>query len=351
MTRRRAVALTVLSPATPAISGGKPSVPAYWAHLDSTVTLIQGPKNIHAIKDPNPKWDPRTGGWFHPPPPVSVPFGALWTVDSLPDPGAFPGGYYWLGDASSADGTAGINTHARQWLPHGATPGAPAWHSFFPFKPSVRAHDSFLPGGNVVHHPKGVHLNSHYIEHMWADFGRDRRQPFTWVIVAMVASYPHPNYNHFILDAGRNPDAVHFPRLSAGAVNTGRGINDGLNYRSLLSFSPHAGAMTAQPTAGGVVRMRADAGLRPKMFFGVFNGAKSYMGAYDPGGKREGHGHLGNTIHQKHRYYVLGRRQGHISQDYSSHLLIFEIRYWSKALTHKEIKAQYHQLGLSLIHI
>jgi hypothetical protein len=347
MSAPRTVALTVLTPSVPAIVNGKPVSPAYWAQLGSSATLIQGAGHIRAIKDPNPKWDPRTSGWFYPPPPVTVPFGGRWSVNDLPDPAAYPGAYYWLGDPSSADGTAGIQSGARQWAADPGTPSAPPWRSFFPYKPSVRAHDSYLPGGNVVHHPKGVHFNSQYIEHMWADFGRDRLQPFTWVIAGMIVSYPFSAYSHTLLDAGRNPDACGFPRLTAEQCNTSRVINDNLPYRTALAVTAHSEAMTT--TVGGAnpatIRARVDAAIRPKMFFGVFNGHASCVGAYDTGSKRIARGRVEHTGNSHHRYYVLGRRSSHISQATASHIMMFEIRYWAKALTLDELAAQYAQLS------
>lgn len=339
--------LTVLTMPTPAVLDGAPVSPAYWAKLPSTVTLHQGPSHIHAIKDPDPVWNPRTSGWSTPPPRASKPWSAHWTVRDLPDPSGFPGDFYWLGAPSSADGTSGIRSACRQWAANGSTPHAPSWHSFFPYKPSVRAYDSYLPGGDIVHHPKGVHFNSHFIEHMWADFGRARRQPFSWVIAAMVVSWPAQHYAHHLLDAGRNPDAVGFPRISAAACNTPRTINDGLDYRTVLAVTPDTISLTSRANASGnaTVRCRSDAAHRPKMFFGIFDGASSRVGAYDTGAHRLRKGDTSNGPDQLHRYYVLGRKQNHISQDDASHLLVFEIRFWDIALTADDLDGQFDQLS------
>ncbi len=339
----RTVALTVLSPVIPAVSQGKPSSPAYWARLPAAATLIQGPRHIHAIADPNPIWNPATSGWFYPPPNAGV--GTYrWHVGTLPDPASQPGGWYWLGDPTGIDGSAYVPAAGRQWAPDPGT-GGPSWHSFFPFKPSVRAYDAYLPGGNVVHHPKGVHFNAHFIEHMWADMGTDRRQPFTWVIAGMVASYPGPGYQHFLLDAGRNPDSTGMGRISAEACNTPRPINDLLGYRSIIATTPDIMSVAASNYHADAVRLRMDAAIRPKMFFGIFNGAASYAGAYDPGGHRLAKGRIANTSAQHHRYYVLGRRQGWLSQQLASHIMIFEIRYFNHALSTADLASQYDQLS------
>ena len=337
----------VVTVPTPAISDGNPVLPAYWARLTGSATLIQGPKHIHAIKDPNPIWDPRTSGWFYPPPPVaghpSVGH-ASWAASDLPSPASAPGGYYWLGDPSSQDGTAGITAKARQWAPRASNPGAPAWRSFFPFKPSVTAVDHYLQGGGIVHHPVGVNFNSHFIEHMWMSWAADHRQPFTWVIVACATSYPTSTYEHHLLGAGRNPDEVGFPRISAEQCGTPRRIADGLPYSTLLGVDP-AYMQLATAVPGGLMRARSNASLRPKMFVGIFNGANSYLGAWYPGYYALSHGRVTNSSAYRHRHYVLGRAQNWISQTTSGHLMVFEMRFWDEALTGDDLRAQYHQLA------
>lgn len=340
---RRTTPATVLTMPTPTVADGRPGVSAHVVEIDSDVTLIQGPTHIHAIPDPNPIWDPRTSGWFHPPPNN---FGGRWTVDDLPDPSHYAQGWYWLGDPTAADGTAGIQPRAHQWAPNGSTPHAPSWHSHFPFKPSVRSHDSYLPGGSVVHHPRGVHFNSHFIEHMWADFGSAHRQPFTWVMAAIIVNYPSTHYTHHLLDAGRNPDSVGFPRISAEQCNQTRAINDGLAYRTVLAVSPSVQSLSAsQGTTPPTVRSRANAAQRPKMFFGVYNGVSSLTGAYDTGARYRQAGHISNSTLQQHRYYVLGRGRGVIGQNFASHILVFEIRYWRAALSTAQLDAEYAQLS------
>lgn len=326
----------------PLIVDGRPLVPANWGDVSITGTATQGWAHIHARK-PAPEWDPATGGWTQPPPDAPD-WAGRWVVDDLPDPP--DGGYYWLGDASNADGTGGYAGGRTRWAPHASTPKAPAWRSFFPYKPSVRAFDAYLPGGNVVHHPKGVHFNTHFAEHMWADFGGPRPQPFTWVIAGMVVSYPTAHYRHWILDAGRNPDRVGYPRRSAFLPDDST-IHDGLDYRTALAYSPDNELISTDPnlTAHSTVRARVDPQVRPKMFFGVFNGAKSEVGAYGPGSRRHHSGRVDTGSGHYHRYYVLGRQQNHIGQMHGAHMILFELRYWRSALTLDQLDAQYKQLA------
>lgn len=335
----------VLSLPSPIIVEGLAMMPAYRGQVTTKATLRVGPHNIHAIPDPDPVY--AGGKWFYPPPAATGVGDARWSVQNLPAPAA--GSYYWLGDASSLDGTAGIDPGARQWAPDPSTPNAAPWHSFFPYKPSVRATDVYLPSGNVVHHPKGVHFNSHYIEHMWADFGRPTTGPFSWVIAAMVMNYPSGNFTHYLLDAGRNPDSVGFPRLSASAVNTPRTINDGLDYRNLLAVTSNQVLQAARPNLnqGKTVYSRYDNNVRPKMFFSVFNGANSYVGAYDTVARRIQKGATDGPNYgtSPHRFYVMGRSQGHMSQAYAGNFMVFEIRYWNHALSPADLNEQYAQLS------
>lgn len=447
MTNDRAIPTVVVTHPTPAITNGRPTMPTYWAKLDSVATHIEGPElvvnetttsgtenvmvagsnhvyaaryhpfkpthvgvgiivggagpshgqlsgwissvisssevtvvtnqggstplnatytvtastsaavtidilsgHICAIKDPNPIWNPATSGWTTLPPPqvAGTPSAghARWTVDTLPDPGD---GFYWLGDPTGADGTLGSSAATHQWSPDGSsTSGTPSWRSFFPYKPSVTAVDHYLQGGGVVHHPKGVNFNPHYVEHMWLDFGSDHRQPFTWVIAGMVSNYPTPNYMHNFLDAGRNPDAVRFPRLPAEGPGVTRRIADNLPYRSWLGATVSTEYLSTRPqphTGQKLIRARYNGHLRPKMFFGIFNGTSSYVGSYDPGLHYIQRGTVDNGSAQHHRYYVLGREQGWIGRDHASQILVFEIRYWHQALTGDDLLGQYKQLA------
>jgi hypothetical protein len=179
------------------------------------------------------------------------------------------------------------------------------------------------------------------------DWGAAHRQPFTWLIVGLVASWPTPNYRHYILDSGRNPDAVHFPRLGAEQTGSGRSISDGLDYRNLLTVNRTHIVGCARPDDHGpaTIRCRTDDAQRPRMFIAIFDGEHSHIGAYSPGHKRLRRGTLDNTAAQHHRYYVLGRSFARISQDAASHLLLFEIRYWNRALNGEQLDEQYSQLS------
>jgi hypothetical protein len=330
----RAVPVVVIDMPAPIVTRGRPTMPAHVGLLPSSFTARQGPRHIHA-EDPQAK-HPRSPR----PADETPPWAARWTVDDLPSPGD---GFYWLGAPSAADGTSGISKAHQFW---GEQDGkAPAWHSFYPYKPSVRAIDHYLPDGGIVHHPKGLHFNSQYVEHMWLEFAGPKPQPFTWAIAGMIAGYPERDYLHYILDAGRNPDRVGFPRLSADAVYADHTIRDGLNYRSLIAYGHHGQYLTARNNmwTNRTVRARTVPNYAPRMFFGVFDGVKSRVGAFQSRGLHMKSGAIDHGA--PHRYYVLGRSQGVIGQRHASHLLIFEIRFWRKALSQDQLQANFDQVS------
>lgn len=331
----------VITTNNPAIAAGKPSTPKYWAKVTCTVTARFGPNDIRTAPPPAPL--PSTNGYFFPPAPIAGPFSARWSVEYLPDPASYSAGYYWLGDPSSQDGTASIQSGARQWAPDGGASGVPSWRSFYPFKPSVTSATHYLFGGASVHHPKGVNFNAHFIEHMWMDWGKNQTQPFTWCIAAMTTAYRQ----HYLLDSGRDPAAVGFPPLTAAQTNLNRTINDGLAYRNMLSISTTTAGLCARPNENqtGTIRCKIDASLRPKMFIGIFNGTNSYVGAYSPGRKLLTKGTVDKTSAQAHRYYVMGRKNGLIGTTFAGELLVFEIRYWSYAISMAALDEQYNQLA------
>lgn len=338
--RRSNPIVTVTTPPMIVVNG-IPVVPDLIGQIATSADVLVGPGHIRAEK-PAPQWD--GSGYVLPPPHTSKAMAGRWVVDDLPSPGD---GYYWLGEASAKDGTGNIGKKKRLWAPHDSTPHAPAWRSHYPFKPSVRAANHFLPGGRQVHHPIGVHMNPEYIEHMWLDFGGSRPQPFTWVIAAMVVSFAGKHYRHYVLDAGRDPDKVKFPRINDYQTGDDRKIRDNLDYRTLLAINDEHMIMTARNDefSARTLRTPAYGSIVPRMMYGVFAGGKSRVGHHSPNGDSHRAGRIDNGKNQRHRYYVLGRKQGIMSQDKAAHLLVFEIRYWRYALTPAELNDQYKQLA------
>lgn len=335
----RAIPIRVVSVPSPVVIDGRPTLPAYRADLALGSVLHQGPGHIRYLPPPAV---PVPSDKPTPPPTMSAhPADAIWSVADLPDPSFFPGGYYWLGDPQSQDSTLGLPLAAQRWAPNAATLAAPAWHSFFPYKPSVVATDHALFGGGSVHHPKGVSFNIHYCEHMWMDLGIDFGQPFTWVIAGAVSGQPTTHYTHTLLDAGRNPDTVGFPRQGSSIVT--QPINDGLLYATSLAVNDQE----LQLSTGALPQLRAASGIdfRPRMFIAQFNAGHSRVGFYAPGQQRLWAGTVANTAAHKHRYYVLGRKHGVISQNAAAHMLLFEMRLYHRVLTDADLKDVYSHLS------
>ncbi len=336
----RAVGGVSVALPTPAIVAGRPTLPAYWARLPSSAAATTGPAHIHAVADPDPVWDPVAGGWAYPPPAAGAGH-ARWTVRSMPNPDAFGGDYYWVGEPSSDDGTARIATACRAWAPDGSTPDAPAWRSIYPYKPSIRAHVHYGGNGQALTITAGMRFNLHFVEHMWLDWGRSMPQPFTWVVAGAVLDYPSPGYLHTILDAGRDPRSLGVPAYSADQVQTNRRIGEDLGYRSQLAVA--VGGLYAGARAGQAIKANFPNSAKARMFFAVFNGPHSVVGNYSPHGKFARAGRIAGG--GAHRYYTLGRANGWLGLDHASHLVIFEIRFWHDALTPAELAAQYGQLA------
>jgi hypothetical protein len=272
LNQQRLIDGIVVTHSTPIVSNGKPTLPKYAGVYPSAMPLIVGqldtpPDHIHSIADPDPVWNPATSGWYYPPPSSGV-GDCRWTVQTLPDPSPYPGQYYWLGDPSSSDGTSGIEAGARQWAPDASTPGAPQWHSKFPYKPSVRAHVSYGPSGNLVTQSKGVRFNLQYIEHMWAAFSSLRSAPFTWVIVGIIMDFPTNGYTHTILDVGGDPNSYGAPGLGVADLGIDHGLTDlGLDspHRTLLQVNLNSQTQEANLSGSQAIVTPFNYAARPKM--------------------------------------------------------------------------------------
>lgn len=329
---------------TPIVSDGLPILPKYLGTYPSSMPLTVGPNDIHVIPDPNPVWNPATSGWYYPPPDSGV-GDARWVVDDLPDPAGFPGQYYWLGAPSPYDGTSSIALACRQWGPNGGTPSAPSWQSVYPYKPSVREVVNYGPGGSILTKTKGVRFNLQFIEHMWMDWGSVKGNPFTWVIVGIIMDFPSAGYVHTLLDVGGNPISYGAGVLNENQLGVDRALSD------LAIDSPSRAYMDVrineQHMLGGLsgandIVSPSNYATRPKMWFGVWNGASSLGGSYSTAGEYLTQGTMPTTAT---RHVLLGRRGGILSRNAASHLIVFEMRWWNSALVEEQLIDQYHQLA------
>jgi hypothetical protein len=328
----------------PAFVAGRPVLPKYHAMYPSAMTITEGSGHLRKVPDP----DPDIPG--NDPPPVKGGFNdggghARWTVNDLPNPSGFSGGFYWLGTPSSADGTSGITSAARQWAPnsHSTMSGMPSWESRYPFKPSVRSHVWYGPNGNVETITKAVRFNTEYIEHMWLDMGSGsvNTPPCTWLLAGLIMHFDSPHHVNPIMDSGTDP-----------GVNWGAGdcwrtkhvTADPDNYRFAWTASHTRVGMRTHASDSQTLYTPMHHDYKPKMFFNVINGANSLSGTWAPTGHFAKRGTLA-TSSSHLRHLVLGRKNGILSRAYASHMVVFEIRMWNRALDHDDLHEQYKQLS------
>jgi hypothetical protein len=197
-------------------------------------------------------------------------------------------------------------------------------------------------GGKNHTYTRGVHFDAGNVEHMWMDWGSGLAQPFTIMVCGILHYYPFRTYGHYLIDAGKPTSAA----LADGEDHT---IDDGLNYRTLMLYqratsilATHTGRDAARD--GKHVTARNDLEARPRVFFGVFNGNSSAIGAWDVRNKYYASGKVDSKTH---RYFTLGRRTDKVSDNLGMHATIFEIRIFTSALTKAKIKAHYTQLASS----
>lgn len=338
---RRTMPGIFLNMSTPTIVRGRPMNPKYWGKSDSTATLRQDVAHLFPVADPDPVWDSVHSVFVYPPPTGGI--GTYrWTVNSMPDPASFPGGSYPVGYSSTADNTTSNNSNTFSWAADSSTPAGAPWHAVYPYKPVMQPYTHYNRDGTTYTAPRALQFNAHYVQHMWADIGV-HAQPFTWVVVAIILEIPGQNYLHHILDAGKDPRTyVATPTEDTVSIDTAISASEGLNYRSYLSVNSARNYMTN--VSGRTISTTFHAAPTPRMFYGVWNGGTSRVGNYSPTEKKFFKGTI-STVTRDHRYYVLGREQGWLGVNHASHMVLFEMRFWNRALTGIELNAQYAQLS------
>jgi hypothetical protein len=175
---------------------------------------------------------------------------------------------------------------------------------------------------------------------MWMDWGSNLSQPFTVVMCAIIHYYPTRRYGHYLLDAGKAQSTG----LADGNDHT---VNDAQNHRNVMLYQHHNAVLATHQGADAVrngkhVITRADFAPRPKMFFGIFNGTSSYIGAWD---NRNKYLKKGTVDAKTHRQFVMGRRQNNISDNLASHMTMFEIRMFNSAVSIPVLREIYKQLA------
>ena len=356
----RATSVITLTAEEPVIYLGRPVMPAHRISAPLTMRATTGATHIRGKNNPAPVWDPVLGTWTYPPGAGGV--GTYrWVVapspppaTSLPDVDGYDGGTYPLGSPSGSDETQNIPLGQQGWYPDGgsAVQNGPIWHADYPFKPTVVSRDSVV-NGKVIHHPVGVSFSSDNCSFMWLDMGVSKPQPITWIIVMMpLRRYPKSfPLRQVFLEAGRNPYAVGVPQKTPAQLGNDIVVNDGLAYHTALSTSGDNYQMSTNPkisslvTGGDAVAGSGMSGIRPIFTAAVFNGANSVLYTRDNLKYQRVTGAVSTGAAYQHRYYVLGRDQGYISQLKGQEMIVFEMRYWDRALTDAEIESQYAELS------
>jgi hypothetical protein len=189
---------------------------------------------------------------------------------------------------------------------------------------------------------------------MWLDMGTPTKQPFTWVVVAMMLR--DNGILQTILDSGRNPYDVGYPVSTATSVPDPVPISDNLAYRQQIATDPpftiRMDSSLAQSQASGLAfvdhpgQMTFGGGaVAPRMYGCVFNGSASmfYFRGTDVFTVLNGTVFTGASY--LHQYYVLGRQYGTVGPRTGAEMIVFELRFWHRALTRAEMDEQYTQLS------
>jgi len=299
----RVAAGVTVTPTVPAFVRGKPLIPDLWVATSSSVT----DSGITVVPDPDP------------------------IIAGNPHPGGVTPTHAWhVSDLSLG--------HLTDWAPHGGS--GPHWTTSDGFSPRVIQTVVYGTADRYHTYTKGVHFDGADVHHMNLDWGSSLAQPFTVILCGIIHYYPTTTYGHFLLDAGR-------PVSDSLADGRDHVVSDGLSYRSLMLYRRNTAVLAthtgADPVRSGKhVTARADFYPRPRMFFGIFNGASSYIGAWD---NRNQYIKKGTVDSHTHRYFVTGRRQNHVSDEQASHMTLFEIRMYDTALTRVTLKEIYKQLA------
>ena len=294
----------------PVIVQGRPYLPLLPMRPDSAMTFNVGPSHIHTFDPPTPTVTPPGGGTTH-----------YWAWDAV--------------DLADPPGTHGFY-NLTTWAEHSGS--GPSWTSSGVYTPRVADKVVYGAGDQYHTYTRSVHFDASSVEHMWIDLG-SHSQPFTWVICGMINYYPYRTYGHYLLDAGM-PTAQR-------DVDRDWTFDEGLSYRSLMLFQTRTAVLATHTGKDAVANGKHVISphneiARPRVFFGTFNGSASFVGSID---RYNNYGRTGSVDNKTHRYFVLGRRQNHVSNNLASHMTLFEIRFFNKALSSTERLAQYRQLA------
>jgi hypothetical protein len=301
----------------PAIIGGRPYTPDYWGIYPSSSSADNS--KLHIVPEPDP-------------PVLTMP----------PKPGNDNATTQWVWYASDLAVTGSLS----KWREHS---GGPAWISKNGYQPEVRNHVVFGKKGKYHTQSKVVYFDYRHCEHMWIDLGKNFSKDFTWIFCGIILNYPTARYGHYILDHGYNTPKVNpLPRTESAAKILGDG-----SYRAAMLYQrnsslqgSHIGNDLAK--SGKHIRIQNNYHPSPRMMYSIWN---KENGAYDNRGSLGTYGRRfkktkGGTIdHKTFRRFVTGRRFNKVSTALASHMVLFEIRFFPRALNATELQRQYTNLA------
>jgi hypothetical protein len=170
-------------------------------------------------------------------------------------------------------------------------------------------------------------------------------QPFTVVIVGIINSYPTAKYGHYLLDSGTEPAIF-------DANMTGKDFypNEGTNPRNVLLFQKTRAriAVNQQPnadlkTCDKNIKSKHTEKARPRFFYGVFNGNSSRVGTMDTKYKFDQTGALSN--YGGSTKFSIGRRVNRISDNRASHMGLWDVTFFHRALSIEELTNYYQEMA------
>lgn len=300
----------------PAIINGKPYVPDYWSHLEGSYTATaNNTGTIPVVPDPEPEaFDPG-------------------------DDKAGQSRYIWRASDLA------IKSKLTKWPVHSGS--GPSWASARGYEPSVKSRLTFGSKGQYHTQDKGVLFDYHNVEHMWLRLPTAKSDDFTWMICGIILSYPSARYGHYVLDHGFNTKKVSpLPRTEG----TSKKLGDG-GYRAAMLYQRNSalmGSHTGEDLAGNGKHVRIENNYlpKPRVMYSIWNnGEANNKGTIGTIGRGYHKQKTGTIDSETMRDFVIGRRFNKISTDLASHMVIFEIRYFPRALGRTEIRKQANNLA------
>lgn len=298
----------------PAIINGRPYSPRFWAKYPFSASTAGG---IDVVPEP-------------PPPVLTFP----------PNPKNQNSTTGWVWYASDLNKT----TKLTKWKEHS---GGPSWVSKNGYEPTVTDRIFFGKDGKYRTQSRVVYFDYRNVEHMWIDLGKTFKGDFTWIFCGIILNYPTARYGHYILDYGYNtPKVSPLPGTEASAKILGGGP-----YRAAMLYQRNStlqGSHTGNDLAasGKHVRIPNNYHPSPRMMFSIWNnGSGDNKGTIGTMGRRYRQMKRGTIDNKSFRRFVTGRRYNKVSKALASHMVLFEIRFFPRALTLTELERQYRNMA------